>query len=229
MREPDRLSPSRAIALQVEPIPASDTVYVLRADRASPPAPATTGQADAPRRGWRRLALTGGALAAVWGGLTGWDAGSWVFGGPVVIAATALAFRFAPARAWRLSVPGALRFAGWFAVNSLRSGLTVAGRALGWPLALRPGFRSYRTSLPPGPARICFANVISLLPGTLTAEIAGDRIEVHMLDTGTDPEAELADLEARIRALFALPAPGTTPQTRTAAQAPTTMQTEDLT
>lgn len=229
MREPDRLSPSRKIALKAEPIPVSHALYALRPVEApeTPPAPRT--HAAAPRRGWRRLAVTGAALAAVWGGLTGWDPTSWVFGVPVVAAATAFAFHFAPAPAWRLSLPGGLRFAVWFAVASVRSGLDVAGRALGWHLALRPGFRSYCTSLPPGPARICLANTISLLPGTLSAEIAGDRIEVHMLDTGVDLTADLADLEARIRALFALPAPGAMTQTHHIAKASNVARTEDMT
>lgn len=236
MRAPDRLSPSEAIALKIQPIPhAPQALFALREDAAPRRAPGDPCGDDGaaggknPRRGWRQFALTGGALALLWGGLTGWDAASWVFGAPAVLAATALSFCLAPAPAWRLSVPGAIRFAGWFAVNSLRAALTVTGRALAWRIALTPGFRSYRTSLPPGAARICFANVITLLPGTLSVQIDGDLLEVHMLDTGGDLEAELGEVEARIRDLFALPAPGEAPQhSRAAAAQPMPAKLEDI-
>lgn len=157
------------------------------------------------RRGWRSLLVTCGALGLVWGGLTGWDAASWVFGLPVVAMATALVFAFPAAPAWRLSIRGALRFAAWFAVASARGSLDVAARAVAWRMPLSPGFRSYRTGLPPGPARIVFANAITLLPGTLSADLKGDRLDVHMLDARCDLDAELAPLEARVRGLFALP------------------------
>jgi multicomponent Na+:H+ antiporter subunit E len=212
MREADGPSQFKTRSLRIMPIPASHTDSAVRDSGTREPASGDSAPGSGPRRSWQRLALTVGSLAVLWGGLTGWAPASWVFGGPIVIAATALAFRFAPAPAWRLSPLGAVRFAGWFLVNSLRSGLSVAGRALGWHVTLKPGFRIYRTSLPPGPARICFANVISLLPGTLSVEVAGDRIEVHMLDTATGWEAELAELEARIRTLFALPEPGVAPR-----------------
>lgn len=207
MREPDRLRPA-----QDRTAPIRDPGKAVAPPRVLPlaahPDDGTPGRSaqQAGGRGWRGLALTGGALALLWGGLTGWDPAGWVFGLPAVAAATALAFRFPPGPAWRLSLPGALRFAGWFALASVRGSLDVAARALAWRMPLAPGFRSYRTDLPPGPARLVFVNAITLLPGTLSAEIAGPRVEVHMLDTGLDLDAELAPLEARVRDLFALPA-----------------------
>jgi multicomponent Na+:H+ antiporter subunit E len=50
-------------------------------------------------------------------------------------------------------------------------------------------------------------NTITLLPGTLTAELNDDRLVVHMLDTRTDLAREMGAVEARVRALFALPDP----------------------
>lgn len=224
MPQPDRPNPAGTMAQEASDTPeaVAQPLLLSFAARTKDPAPAQTVAAKPPaataRRGWGRLLLTGGALALVWGGLTGWDPASWVFGGPAVALATALAFSFPAAPAWRMSIPGALRFAGWFALASVRGSLDVAGRALAWRMPLAPGFRSYETDLPPGPARLVFVNAITLLPGTLSAEIAGNRIEVHMLDTESDLEAELAPLEARVRDLFALPdAPAHVPTQRRSA------------
>lgn len=209
MYEPDRLRPTEATATKIHHLASKG-----RAVAAEREVSVIVEGVDVARRGWLRVILTSGVLVLVWGGLTGWDPLSWVFGVPVVIAAAALAFRFKPAPKWSLSVFGALRFVVWFAVASARGSFDVARRALSWNVAVNPGFRSYRMSLPPGPARIVFANAITLLPGTLTAELSGEQLEVHMLDTNVDLETELGDLEARVRALFALPDVAPAPQTR---------------
>ncbi|TCP39236.1 Na+/H+ antiporter subunit E [Rhodovulum marinum] len=219
MREPDRLRRAEDMPTAIRDARGAVSpppVLCLAAPSAVPgPDRVSTPQGV---RGWRGLFLTAGTLALVWGGLTGWDAASWVFGVPAVAAATALAFSFPVAPAWRLSAVGALHFAGWFAVASVRGSVDVAGRALAWRIPLAPGFRSYETDLPPGAPRLVFVNAITLLPGTLSAEIDGNRIDVHMLDIRSDLNAELAPLEARVRALFALPeAPATrSPQPETA-------------
>ena len=157
-------------------------------------------------RGWRSLFGTVGVFSLLWVGLAGPDPASWVIGAPVIAAATALSFAFPPARRVRVAPLGAIRFIGWFAVASLRGAIDVAGRALAWRMPLAPGLRSYETDLPPGAPRLVFVNAITLLPGTLSAGINGTRVEVHMLDTRVDLAAELAPLETRVRALFALPA-----------------------
>ena len=157
-------------------------------------------------RGWRSLFVTVGGLALLWVGLAGPDPASWVIGAPVIAAATALSFAFPPTRRVRVAPLGAIRFIGWFAVASLRGAIDVAGRALAWRMPLVPGVRSYDTDLPSGAPRLVFVNAITLLPGTLSAEITDARVDVHMLDTRVDLAAELAPLEARVRALFTLPA-----------------------
>jgi multicomponent Na+:H+ antiporter subunit E len=176
---------------------------LLRAE--APPAP--PGPAPARRRA---AALAAGLLAALWAGLTGGDAGSWVIGLPAVLAGAAIAGRLAPARLWRLSASGALGFAGWFALQAVRGALDVARRAFDPRLPLAPGWRRHPLTLPPGAPRLVLANAVTLLPGTLTAELARDHLVVHMLDTRADLAADLAPLEARVRALFALP-PAPTP------------------
>lgn len=162
----------------------------------------TAVQSRPARRG---LLSTAAALAVLWGALTGWDATSWVMGAPAVAAGTALTLLFPPRPRWRLSLPGALRFVSWFAVQAVRGALDVSRRTLAWHMPLAPGFRSHPLRLPPGPARLVFVNAITLLPGTLSAEISEDRVVVHMLDTRGDLAADLDALETRVRALFAIP------------------------
>lgn len=145
------------------------------------------------------------ALALLWAGLTGGAAETWVLGLPAVLAGTAILWRAAPLPVVRISVLGALGFAVWFLWQALRGAVDVAARALDPRLPVAPGYRRHPLTLPPGAPRLVMANAITLLPGTLTAEIGEDHLIVHMLDRRTDLAADLAALEARVRALFALP------------------------
>jgi len=45
-------------------------------------------------------------------------------------------------------------------------------------------------------------STISLLPGTLSAGIEGDLIDVHAIDVNDDPMADLQRLEQRVAGLF---------------------------
>jgi multisubunit Na+/H+ antiporter MnhE subunit len=48
------------------------------------------------------------------------------------------------------------------------------------------------------------ASVVSLLPGTLSAELSEDCMKVHVLDVNADALKELQSLEAKIGHLFGL-------------------------
>ena len=172
---------------------------------AAPPLARVTGR-SVWHSAWRAIAGLV-ALAALWVALTGGVAESWVMGGPAVLLGTALIFLHEAAPRWRLSPIGASRFIAWFALQSMRGAVDVAARAFAWRLPLAPGCRTYRTALPEGAPLLLFANAITLLPGTLTAGIEGDRLVIHMLDTGADLDGELAALERRVAALFALSLP----------------------
>lgn len=152
-----------------------------------------------------RFALAVLVLAVIWGMLTDWRVDALVFGVPAVLIGAGFALMLPAAPIWTVSPRAAFTFALWFAAQSVRGAVDVALRAFSPDMRLRPGFRSYPLTLPAGAPRIVFANTITLLPGTMSAEIAGDDLIVHMLDTRADLEAELQELEIRIRALFALP------------------------
>ena len=137
----------------------------------------------------------------------GGTASSWIVGVPTIAAAALLAPR-APRGPWRLSLPGALRFAAFFLHESLRGGLDVAQRVSAPRLRVAPGLVHYRWRLPEGgPARSLFALCASLLPGTLVANVGGPVLLIHALDTGAPVAAELAALEDAVAGLFSLALP----------------------
>lgn len=180
---------------------------------AAPPAPrrALTIRPHAarqPRPRWQRFVLAVIVLGAIWAVLTGFRLDALGFGVPAVLGGAALVFVLPGAPGWRLSPGGALAFVIWFSAQSVRGAVDVAIRAFSPDMGLRPGFRRHPLALPGGAPRVLFLNTITLLPGTLSAEVAGDEVIVHMLDERADLAADLAALEMRIAALFALQAPG---------------------
>jgi multicomponent Na+:H+ antiporter subunit E len=71
-------------------------------------------------------------------------------------------------------------------------------------MPLHPGFVRYQLTLEPGPSRVFLVNCLSLLPGTLSAELNGDELILHALDTGADVLAETRRAELQVKKLYAL-------------------------
>lgn len=151
-----------------------------------------------------RLAVAVPLLALLWAALTDWRLDAWVFGLPAVLVGGAVVLMLPAAPAWRIAPMAALRFACWFALHAVRGALDVARCAVLPRMPLDPGFRAWRTALPEGAPRILLANAVTLLPGTLTAELEGRRLVVHLLDCAVDLDSELTALERRVAAVFAL-------------------------
>ena len=167
----------------------------MNASTSSPPS--ANSQSGWPGR-VRRVTL----FAVLWWMLTGGAAGSWLLGVPVVLVAAWLSRTL-----WvdpPLSLAGLARFTPWFAYQSLAGATDVAQRALRPAMPLHPGLVRYRLRLPPGVCRVSLANVVSMLPGTLSAELDGDELVIHALDTRQDLHAMVRDLEPRIAAVFGL-------------------------
>lgn len=163
--------------------------------------PATARALGSPEwRGWaRRLAL----FAAFWWILTDGAVASWVIGAPAVLLAAWLSRTL-----WAdppLSLRGVARFVPFFAYESLVGATDVAKRALQPAMPLYPGVVRHRLRLPPGVARVSLANVVSMLAGTLSADLEGDELVIHALDARTDLHAMVEDLEPRIAAVFNIP------------------------
>lgn len=148
----------------------------------------------------RLLRLT--LLAGLWWAIAGGASESWLVGVPAVLAAAWAAGRLRARPGPGLSLGGLLSFIPFFLWESLRGGVDVARRTLGWRLRIRPGFTDYHVRLPHPSARVFFANSVSLLPGTLTADLDGERLHVHLLAEDLDATAELARLERAVARLF---------------------------
>jgi multicomponent Na+:H+ antiporter subunit E len=154
----------------------------------------------------RRWLMPAAALGGLWWLLSGGSAGSWLVGLPAIALALWLGREARGGqggiKGGGLSVVGLVRFLPFFLVESVRGGLDVAARTLVPHMRIAPGLGSYRTRLNGGAARLLFANCVSLLPGTLSAELDGDVLQLHLLDARQSPEAELRRLESVVAQVF---------------------------
>lgn len=141
-------------------------------------------------------------LGGLWLVLAGADPSAWIIGAPAVLAAAWAWWRLDPMPGGRLSISGLIGFVPFFLWHSLLGALDVSSRVLRPKPAIAPGFASYRMKLTRGDARVFFSNLVSLLPGTLSAEIRGRELRIHALDARQDPTPALAALEARVAAIF---------------------------
>jgi multicomponent Na+:H+ antiporter subunit E len=159
------------------------------------------------KRNWlkfRKTALYAFGFVALWYILSDGKNASWAIGLPVVVLATWFSVMLRPDEYRQLRWYRLLRFLPYFVWQSLRGSIDVAKRALHPRLPLAPDLLQYRMELSSENARILFANIISLLPGTLTADITGECITVHSLTGDQKILDELKGLERRIADMYAL-------------------------
>ena len=142
-----------------------------------------------------RLALHVALYAFLWLVLSG-NRG-WLAGAPVILLAAWLGCLTSAAPRWSLAALAA--FVPYFAVNSLRGGIDVAWRALHPALPIEPGLIRYDLTLRTTGARVLMANAVTLQPGTLSADLDGAALQVHVLNAGDDHLDALRDLERRVR------------------------------
>ncbi|MGG7054870.1 Na+/H+ antiporter subunit E [Nitrosomonas sp. ANs5] len=145
------------------------------------------------------LVLRGSIFALLWWALTEGNFDAWWLGGILIMVATEISRRLIPARTWPLI--GLLRFIPFFIERSLISCVDVAWRALRPGLHIDPILIRYPLRLPEGFPRIFMANVVSLLPGTLAAELEGSDLFVHVLDSRSHYWRELTQLEQHVAQL----------------------------
>lgn len=146
---------------------------------------------------WLRRVLL---FAALWWVLSG--GAGWYLGAPFILLAAWLSLQLWTE--YRLSLMGVARFLPWFALQSLVGATDVARRALLPRMPLQPGLVRHRLRLPPGVCQVSLANVISMQPGTLSADLVDGELVIHTLDTAWDMHAMVLDLEPRIAALFGI-------------------------
>jgi multicomponent Na+:H+ antiporter subunit E len=148
------------------------------------------------RSGWLR-AVT---FALLWWILTAGAAESWLVGVPVVLLASLISMALVPAFSW--SPIGVARFAPFFVWHSLRGGVDVAWRAFHPGLPIDPDLIEYPLRLSPGLPRVFMVNTVSLLPGTMSAELDADCLKVHVLNTRKNVLSELMMVEQAVARMF---------------------------
>ena len=140
-------------------------------------------------------------LAGLWWIVTNGSVESWLIGLPALAGAVWASRRLGTMSGVRISLLGVVRFVPYFIWESLRGGTDVALRTLAPRVRVQPGFYRYHTGLHIS-ERTFFAYCVSLLPGTLTADLQDEWLEIHMLNIESDPLSELSRLECLVAGLF---------------------------
>ncbi len=155
------------------------------------------------RSGWRNLSVYWLLLSlVVWWILAEPRPGAWIAAFVAMAVGAGIHQALGGGRLSQLRFRGLLTFIPYFAAHSFRGGLDVSRRAIDPALPLDPGFFHHSLSLPPGPPRVFYQNVVSLLPGTLSARLEGDDLTVHLLADRASAERRLQDLEERVARIF---------------------------
>ena len=118
-------------------------------------------------------------FSIMWWSLTDGAAGSWLVGGPVVACAVIVSVLLTPREGivWREM----MGFVPYFLWHLLIGGADVARRVFHPLMPIAPELVEYPLRLPPGLPQVTLINVMSLLPGTLSAELEGQLLKVHVL------------------------------------------------
>lgn len=144
-------------------------------------------------------------LGLLWTAINPGDLHSWLVGIPVVALASAAALRLHSPVPRRYSLLGAMRLATFFVAQSFRGGWDVAKRALSPAMPLNPAMLNYPLRLRDELAQVLLVNLNSLLPGTLSADLANGVVTIHVLDAGPETFADMQTLEERVAGLFSIP------------------------
>lgn len=150
---------------------------------------------------WSRFIVRLGGCLLLWWVLTGGTTlSSWIIGLPTIALALWVMQSAPQSEHWQLSLSGLLHFIPYFLLQSVRGGIDVARRAYSPARPLDPDIIDFPLILPPGRPQIFFLNSVSLLPGTLSAELSDTMLKVHVLDRSVDPH--LHQLQTRVARLF---------------------------
>lgn len=156
--------------------------------------------AESFRRGLVRFAI----LMPLWWILSEGRGDALVTGVLAAAVVAVVSVRLFPAARYSLHWRAVPAFLVFFLGRSVAAGLDVAARLLRPSLPIFPQEQSFSLRLPAGAPRWLLANILSLLPGTLSVELRGARLTLHCLDRGADNGAAVQQVEARVAALFGL-------------------------
>ncbi|MFU8841725.1 MAG: Na+/H+ antiporter subunit E [Nitriliruptoraceae bacterium] len=101
-----------------------------------------------------------------------------------------------------ISALGFVVFAGWMLTRMLQSAVWVATVVLDPRRRPHPGVVHFDTGLPSPAARTMLANSISLVPGTITLNVDGQRFTVHAFTPESVEDLATAATQQRIARVF---------------------------
>ena len=139
-------------------------------------------------------------FALIWLVLSGGVINSWSIGVPVVLLSTLVSIILLPPTPW--SFIGLIRIIPFFLWHSLCAAIDVAKRALHPQLPISPDLYHYYWHLSSGVPQIFMANMVSLLPGTLSIELHDKYLCIHVLDQTGDFISQLSIVESYVARLF---------------------------
>ena len=90
---------------------------------------------------------------------------------------------------------------GRFIVELIVANLQQARLVLGWPLELQPRWITFETRLRSGTARTLLGALISLTPGTLTCDLQGETLLIHVLNE-TSESATVSRIRQQFESLL---------------------------
>jgi multicomponent Na+:H+ antiporter subunit E len=152
------------------------------------------------RRGTPRVIF----FALLWWALSDGEVLSWIMGVPAVLLSVGASMALKSPSRWHCRLSGLVGFLPFFLWHSLRGAIDVMLRAIKPARPLAPALLNYPLRMADENARIFMANTVSLLPGTLTAELSEKSLTVHALDATLPVEKELRAIESRVAELFGL-------------------------
>ncbi|MEJ2620136.1 MAG: Na+/H+ antiporter subunit E [Candidatus Thiodiazotropha sp.] len=141
-------------------------------------------------------------FALLWFLLSGDAWASWLVGLPAVALASWSALWLRSSTQRQVNLLGLLKFLPYFVWESVLGGIDVASRVVRPKMRIAPGFIEYRSRLTHVSARRLFVNSLSLLPGTLAADLDGACVRIHALDLRMDLNQQMEQLERRIAAVY---------------------------
>jgi multicomponent Na+:H+ antiporter subunit E len=150
---------------------------------------------------FRRLVF----FCGIWFILSKADLSSWPFALPTILLSTLISMCLVgPGDDHLLKPVVLLRYLPLFVWKSIASGFDVMVRVLNPRLPIHPGLVRYPLSFTHEGARVLLANCITMLPGTISAQLNDDHLIVHTLDTTLPVHATINRFERKIANIFGL-------------------------
>jgi multicomponent Na+:H+ antiporter subunit E len=151
---------------------------------------------------WIRIAL----FSVFWMLLTGWQPSSWGVGAVFVIMSSSLSLfltdKQQQTKNWIINPTKSISFLFYFFEQSLRGGWDIAKLALIPQSKLSPGVITYHTDLVTESQIFTLMQILSLLPGTVSAHRQDCEITIHVLNLNAFDRTEIDDCQLRVSELL---------------------------